>query len=142
MRPFSAQYIRHRARVPMMANPPEMGIKVLLYIWPMTVPMLMDMMEDTEPMTAEAMPATWPIGSMASELTLPNSNPKQKNKMAAYPKNIHKLIVTKACREKKPIEAITTTQIARKAMALGPCFSTMRELIKDAKPNTKANNPK
>lgn len=132
----------HIASDPMITKPPEIGIKVLLYIWPMMVPIPIDMIADTEPITAEAIPATCPIGSIARELTLPNNKPKQKNKIDAYTKNIHKLIVTKACRTKNAMEAITTTQIARKAIYLAPCFSTMRELISEEKPSTKANKPK
>src|SRR5688572_23433593 len=90
-------------------NPVVMGIRVLLYICPIAVPIHIEIMEETEPMMAAAIPATCPIGSIAMAFRLPKIKPKQKNNTVAKIKNIHSDMGVIACSTKNIVDVITIT---------------------------------
>ena len=78
-----------QAKVLNTRKPQVTGINVLLYNWPIAVPITNAIIEETEPIIAAAIPATCPIGSIAIALVLPKINPKQKKINPANIRNIH-----------------------------------------------------
>ncbi len=96
-----------------------------------------------EPITAAAMPATCPIGSIAMAFKFPKIRPKLKNIAAMNNTNIHNCIsAMNICVTKNRAELPIINWKARTAIVCIPNLCTKRELIKDDTPKTKANIPK
>ncbi len=58
----------------------------------MIVPIIAEVPEERQPIIAEAVPARWPMGSMAKALRLPKSIPRQKNVIRAKVMNCQRAI--------------------------------------------------
>ena len=128
--------------MPSTEKPVAIGINVPSYICPINVPIVMDIIDETQPVIAAAIPAICPIGSIASAFRFPKVNPKQKNKTAAYPKNIHSWISTKKCIDKNTKDAKTIEEKEKIQILRMPNFSTIRELMIDESAIIPARQPK
>src|SRR5690606_31088593 len=94
------------------------------------------------PISAEAIPAICPIGSIASAFRLPNSKPKQKKITAAYDINNHSGTAIKNCANNSSAELVEKHTSAVMQIERGPKRRTKRELNKEASPRVNARAPK
>ena len=108
----------------------------------MNAPIISDNTDDREPIIADAIPATCPIGSIAMAFRFPKTRPKLKNKIAAYIKNIQSSISTIELTLIKIAEEIVIAKKEPIQIVFIPSFATKCEFISDATPRTNAKHPK